>query len=142
MTHPKELAAQCFLPFLVIVGVLTALTALFHGLAGENPLGPVIWFLSECWEGLSPLGMFVAALWGFHLVSYLLVGSFAKDVWAVAKVVHRLAVSNWRRFFSSWTSLALCFDLTPPLSLVRLFRRSLPSWLTVGWRAGDSVQLE
>ena len=142
MTHPKESAARCFLPFLVIVGVLTALTGLFHGLAGENPLGPVIWFLSECWEGLSPLGMFVAALWGFHLVSYLLVGSFAKDVWAVAKAVHRLGASIWRRFFSSRISLALLPDSAPSLSLVRVYRGSLPPWLAVGWRAGDSVHLE
>ena len=101
MKHPKESAAECFLPFLIIVGALTALTALFPVLGGENPVGPVVWFLSECWEGLSPLGMFVAALWGFHLVSYLLVGSFAKDVWSVAAMVQRLAVCIWRWFFSS-----------------------------------------
>ena len=141
MKHPKESAAECFLPFLIIVGALTALTALFPVLGGENPVGPVVWFLSECWEGLSPLGMFVAALWGFHLVSYLLVGSFAKDVWSVAAMVQRLAVCIWRWFFSSWESPALCIDLTPPLSQVRLFPWCLPSWLGTGWRAGDSVQL-
>ena len=84
MKHPRDSAAECFLPFLIIVGGMTALAALFPLLDGENPVGPVVWFLSECWEGLSPLGLFVAALWGFHLVSYLLVGSFARDVWIAA----------------------------------------------------------
>ena len=142
MKHPKESAVECFLPFLVIVGGLTALAALFPLLGGENPVGSVVWFLSECWEGLSPLGTFIAALWGFHLVSYLLVGSFAKDVWSVAAMVQRLAVCIWRWFFNSWASPALCLEFTPPLSLVRFFPRCLPSWLATGWRPGDSVHLE
>ena len=77
MKHLRDSAVERFLPFLIIVGVLTALMGLFPLLVGENPVGPVVWFLSECWERLSPLGVFIAALWGFHLVSYLLVGSFA-----------------------------------------------------------------
>ena len=142
MKHPRESAAQLFLPSLVSVGALVVLGALIYGLHGDNPVGPVTSFLSDTWEALSPLVLFLAAVWGFHLVSYLLVGSFAKDVWVAARAVRRLAVSIWRRFFSSWASPALYFDSASPLSLVRLFFRSLPSWLATGWWAGDSVQLE
>ena len=142
MKHPRESAAECFLPFLIIVGGLTALAALFPLLGGEDPVGPVVWFLSECWEGLSPLGLFVAALWGFHLVSYLLVGSFARDVWIAARSARRLAAFIWSRFIGVWTGSSFPVDLNPSLSLVRLFRRSLPPWLAFGWRAGDSVHRE
>ncbi len=142
MKHPKHLAAECFLPYVFIVGPVVFLTALFHGLGGENPVGPVTWILSESWNEISPLMLFVAAAWGFYLISYLLVGSFARDVWIVARAAQRLAVSIWRRFFGSWTVPAFPHSFAPPLSLVLLFRRSLPSWLAVGWRAGDSVQLE
>ena len=102
----------------------------------------MVWFLSECWEGLSPLGMFVAVLWGFHLVFYLLVGSFAGDVWIATRSAQRLAVSIWRRFIGVWAVPSLSVDLGPALSLARLFPRCLPSWLATGWRPGDSVQLE
>ena len=65
------------------------------------------WILTESWNELSPLMLFVAALWGYHLVSYLLVGSFAKDVWAVATAVQRIGAIIWRRFIGSWTAPAL-----------------------------------
>ena len=141
MKHPRESAAQLFLPSLISVGALVALAALLYGLGGDNPVGPVTSFLSDTWEALSPLVLFMAAVWGFHLVSYLLVGSFAKDVWSVAAMVQRLAVRIWRWFFSSWKSPALYLDSASPLSLVRLFPRCLPSWLATGWQAGNSVQL-
>ena len=142
MTHPRDLAAQCFLPYFFIVGPVVALTALFYGLGGENPLGQVIWILTESWNELSPLMLFVSALWGLHLVSYLLVGSFARDVWIATKAVQRLAVSIWRRFVEVWTEPSFLVDLKSSLSPGRLFRRSLPLWLATVWRAGDSVQLE
>ena len=142
MKHPKHLAAECFLPYVFIVGPVVFLTALVQVLGGEDPVGPVTWILTDSWNELSPLMLFVAAVWGFYLISYLLVGSFAKDVWVVARAVQRLAVSIWRRFFGSWTPPTFLLDSTLPLSVVRLFRRSLSSWLAVGWRAGDSVLLE
>ena len=142
MTHPGELAAQLFVPSLISVGALVALAALLYGLVGENPVGPVTSFLSDTWEALSPFVLLLAVVWGFHLISYLLVGSFAKDVWSVAAMVQRLAVCIWRCFFSSWISPALCHDLASPPSRIRPSRRSLLSWLGTGWRAGDSVHLE
>ena len=105
-------------------------------------MGPIAWILTESWNELSPLMLFVAALWGYHLISYLLVGSFTKDVWAVATTVQRIGAFIWRRFIGSWTAPTLLHGFTPPLSLVRIYRRSLPSWLAVGWRARDSVHLE
>ena len=141
MKHPGELAAQLFVPSLISVGALVALAALLYGLVGENPVGPVTSFLSDTWEALSPFVLLLAAVWGFHLISYLLVGSFAKDVWSVAAMVQRLAVCIWRWFFSSWASPALCHVLASPPSRVRPFRGSMPSWLAAGWRPGDSVQL-
>ena len=141
MTHPGELAAQLFVPSLISVGALVALAALLYGLVGENPVGPVTSFLSDTWEAVSPFVLLLAAVWGFHLISYLLVGSFAKDVWSVAAMVQRLAVCIWR-WFGSWVSPALCHDLAPPLSLARIFPLFLPSWLATEWRPGDSVHLE
>ena len=109
MKHPRTSAAQLFMPSLISVGALVALAALLYGLGGDNPVGPVTSFLSDTWEALSPLVLFMAAVWGFHLVSYLLVGSFAKDVWVCCQgMVQRLAASIWRWFFGSWTSPALC----------------------------------
>ena len=140
--HPKDSGAQCLSPFFIIVGEVAFLTAFFHGMAGENPVGPVTWFLFECLPGLSPLALFLFAVWGFHLVSYLLVGSFARDLLVVARAAERIVWAFWRRFFSSWTGPASPVNHSPSLSLVRLFRRRLPSWLATGWRAGDSVQLE
>ena len=142
MMHPKDLGAQFFSPLFLIVGGLAALTALFHGGAGENPVGSVMWFLSECWEGLSPLALFLVALWGFHLVSYLLVGSFGRDLLVSARAAQRLACIFWRWFLSFWTGPTFLVDPSPSFSLARPFRRSLPSWLATGWRPGDSVQLE
>ena len=142
MTHPRDSAKQLFLPSIVSVSVLVALAALLYGLGGENPVGPVTSFLSSTWEALSPLALFMITVWIFHLVSYLLVGSFAKDLSIVARATRRLGRAFWRRFFSSWTGPALLRDLTPSLSQVCLFRRCLPSWLATGWRPGDSVQLE
>ena len=142
MTHPKDSAAQFFLPFVFIVGGVAFLTAFFHGLAGEDPVGPVTWFLSASWEAVSPLTLFLVALWGFHLVSYLLVGSFARDMLVIAGAAKRIAFAFWYRFFSSWIGPAFPVDILASLSLVRPFRLSLPLWLATGWRAGDSVQLE
>ena len=48
----------------------------------------------------------------------------------------------WPCFFRSWIGPASPVNPSPSLSLVRLFRRSLPSLQANGWRAGDSVQLE
>ena len=140
--NPRDSAAQFFLPFVFIVGGFAFLTGFFHLLAGENPVGPVAWFVTESWSELSPLVLFLFAVWGFHFVSYLLVGSFVKDLFVVARSARRLACAFWRRFLSSWTGPALILDLKPSLLLVRLFRQGLPTWLAVGWRPGDSVQLE
>ena len=81
-------------------------------------------------------------MWGFHLVTYLLAGSFSRDLLVIAGAAKRIACTFWRRFFSSWTGPAFVHDLSHSLSLVCLFRRSLPLWLATGRRAGDSVQLE
>ena len=140
--HPKDSFAQFFSPFVIIVGIMSLLTAFFHGVAGENPIGPVTWFVSESWAELSPLVLFLAAVWGFHLASYLLVGAFLQDLLMVAWVATWVACTFWRRFLSCWTAPSLVHYLTLPLSLVRLFPRCLLSWLATGWRAGDSVQLE
>ena len=142
MKHPRESAAQLFLPSLISVSALVALAVLLYGLGGENPVGPVTSFLSDTWEALSPLVLFLVTVWAFHLISYLLVGSFAKDLSIVAGKVRRLGCAFWRRFSSSWTGPALLHDFTPPLSLLRLRYWRLPSWLAMGWRNGDSVQLE
>ena len=140
--HPRDSFAQFFSPFVIIVGGFALLTGFFNLLAGENPVGPVTWFVSESWAELSPLVLFLVAVWGFHLTSYLLVGSFVQDLKAVARTTKRLACTFWLRFCRSWTAPAFLVYFPPSLSLVRLFRRSLPRWLAFGWRAGDSVQLK
>ena len=142
MTHPKDSAAQLFLPSLIGVSALVALASLLYGLGGENPVEPVASFLSDTWQVLSPLGLFMVAVWAFHFISYLLVGSFAKDLSIAARMVRRLRCAYWHRFFRSWTWPALCLGFASPLAQVRRFRRSQPRRLAPGWRAGDSMQLE
>ena len=142
MTHHRVSAVQFLLPLVIIVEVLAGPTAMFHGLAGENPVGPVAWFLSDAWEGLSLFSLFLVAVWGFHLTSYLLVGSFAQDVWVVRRAVEGLARTDRRRVRDFWTVPACFVDLSHSLSLAHFFRCSLPRWLATGLRPGDSVQLE
>ena len=142
LTHPKDSAVQLFVPSLISVSALVALAALLYGLGGENPVGPVTSFLSDTWEALSPLVLFMVAVWAFHFISYLLVHSFAKDLSVVARTVRRLSCAYWRRFFRSWIWTALCLDFASPLSQVRPFRWSPPSWLATGWRAGESAVLD
>ena len=144
MAHPKDSAAQLFLPSLIAVGALVALAASLYGLGGENPVGPVTLFLSDTWDALSPLALFLVTVWVFHLIFYLLVGSFTKDLSIVARAARRLGSAFWRRFLAAWAAAAPTpvHYLTPSLSLVRLFRRGLPTWLSTGWLPGDSVQLE
>ena len=135
---------QLFLPSLVMAAVMAALGALLHGATGENPVGPVVSSPSGSWETASPLALSMATVWVFHLVSFLLVRSFAKDLSIAARAARRLGCAFWRRFFSACAAamLAPVHDLTPSLSLVRLFHHGLPVWLVAGWRPGDSVQLE
>ena len=109
-------AVQFFLPLVIIVGVLAGLTAMFNGLAGENPIGPVTWFLSDAWEGLSLFSLFLVAVWGFHLTSYLLVESFARDVWMVCRAVEGLARTIPRRTRDFWTAPVYFVDLSHSLT--------------------------
>ena len=120
LTHPKDSAVQLFLPSLISVSALVALAALLYGLGGENPVGPVTSFLSDTWEALSPLVLFMVAVWAFHFISYLLVDSFAKDLSVVARTVRRLSCAYWRRFCvpgsgprSALTSLLLSHRSAP-----------------------------
>ena len=137
--HPKDSAAQLFLPSLIIAAAMAVLGPLFHGATGENAEGPVVSSLSGSWKAASPLPPFMVAVWGFHLISYLLVGSYAKDLSIVARVACRPGCAFWRRFFAAWAAAtpAPVHDLTPSILLVRLFRLGLPAWLAVGMLARD-----
>ena len=110
----------------------------------RNPVGPVVSSLSGSWEAASPSALFMATVWVFHLISFLLIGSFAKDLSIVARKVRRLGCAFWRKFFAAWGAAvpAPVFDLTPSLLQVRLLHRGLPVWLATGLRPGSSVQLE
>ena len=136
--HPRDSFAQFFMPFVIIVGGMTLLTAFFHGVAGENSVGPVTWFVSASWAELSPLVLFLVAIWGFHLASYLLVGAFLQDLLMVANAAARLLFAFWLRFYNPWIAASPFACPSPSLTLVRPFRR----WLAFGWRAGDSVHRE
>ena len=138
MGHPKDSAAQLFLPSLIMGAAMAALGALLHGATGENPVGPVVSSLSGSWEAASPLALFMVTVWGFHLVSYLLVGSFAKDLSVVARAARRLGCASWRKLFAAWAAAvpAPVHDITPSLLLVRLFRRGLSAWLATGGGPG------
>ena len=140
--HPRDSFAQFFSPFVIIVGGMTLLTAFFHGVSGESPLGPVTWFVSASWAELSPLMLFLVAIWGVHLASYLLVGAFLQSLLMVANVAACLLFAFWMRFFGPWDAASSFTRSSASPSLVRPFRLSLPPWLAFGWRAGDSVHRE
>ena len=106
MGHPKDSAAQLFLPSLIMAAVMAALGALLFGATGENPVGLVVSSLSGPWEAASPLALFMVTVWVFHLISYLLVGSFARDLSIVVREARRLGCAFWRSFFAAWAAAA------------------------------------
>lgn len=142
LLYPGESAKQFFLPFVIIIGGFSLLTAIIYGLAGENPVGPVTWFISESWNELSPLVLFLVAVWWCHLTSYILVGSFVQNLRKIGRTAERITRSFLCGLFRTWAAPTPFGNIPASLSLVPLFSRNTPPWLAFGWQAGSSAQLE
>ena len=116
--------------------------AVIHVMVGEDPSVPVTQFLSRSAEALLPFATSLLALWLCYLVVYLLLSAYVCDLWIVAQVPDWIAGFLRRCCSSIQQGSALPVCPVFPLSLVRRFRPYLLVGMVMGWRAGDSVQLE
>ena len=161
---PVELALAFISPFVLVIGGFAALLGCLYLLIGLNPADPVNLFVVDSFEATQPIISWLAVIWVFYYIFYLLLGSFAwnlqslrpsrrrptnlvlgsfeRDLLAVALVRNRL-VGFWRRrAFRPWLQSAFIVCPLPLLSLFLLRHRSQPMGLAAGWCAGDSIQLE
>ena len=143
MPDPWALLEEFTKPFIYIVGGFAALTALFHILFGEDPVGPVLWFLSGSVEALAPLLAKLTYIWVFYSAVYLLVGVYLRDLWVLvlrpeefADVSARRGFPSWCRQLSGWLFVPISGQALPPL------RSSPRTQLSVGWVPGHSHQTE
>jgi len=142
LPDPGQMGLALFLPFVRVIAGCAAFLAALYLLIGMDPSGPVGNLVVDYIDLTLPLAGRVAGFWVFYSIFYLCLRSFDVDL-RVAVLYLGRAVRFWeRRAFRPWfRSEAVVRSVTPPSPL--LFRRQcLPPWLPLGWRAGDSVQLE
>lgn len=124
-----------------IIGSAAFLAALYL-LVGLDPTIPVSAYMVDAVGVTMPLAGQLAAIWLLYCVFYLSLGPFDHDL-RIAGLFLARTVRFWRhQAFRPWigSDVAVC-GATPP-SLLRLRHWCLPMWLAVGWRAGNSEQLE
>ena len=139
---PRYLAWQMFTPFVVVLGGMALYLAALYLLVGQDPTVPVGHFLAESSVAVAPFAAFLATVWVPYLWTYVLAGVSASELWIVTKTPDLLAGLLRRLHLSfSGSTLVVCL-ITASSSLVRLYSPYLPVRLAMGWRAGDSVQLE
>ena len=142
VVHPVTLGKAFVLPFVQVIGGYAVLLAALYLLIGHDPSAPVGNLVADSVEVSLPLAGRLMAVWVFYCVFYLLLGLYDQDRWVIALFLVRITEVWERRGFFPWLGHFLPLGLIPFLLLVCLQPRQLPVWLAVGWRAGDSVQLE
>ena len=142
MPKPLGLAGELGKPFLLIPCGLALYLALLYMVTGQDPSTPVGRFLMESVEALGPFAGFLTVLWLFYLAVYLLVGAYAYDRWIVARVPDWFARFLRQRCFPFRWDSTFPVQLIPLFSPVHLRLPHLPELQVLGWRAGDSAQLE
>ena len=143
MPDPWALLKEFTKPFVYIVGGFAALTAFFHVLFGEDPVGPVLWFLSGSVEALTPLLVKLTYIWFFYSAIYLLVGVYLRDLWVLVLRPEEFTDVSIRRGLPSWCRRVLGWlialisgrDLSPLNSRPQ-------THLSIGWVPGHSHQTE
>ena len=143
MVNPWQLLKEFTKPFIYIVGGFAALTAFFHVLFGQDPVGPVLWFLSGSVEALAPLAVKLAYIWLFYTACYLLVGVYLRDLWRVFRVPELIGTVSRRRGFSFFRRMLpdrfFCWPQASALGLLLLWPNE---YLSARWTAGLSPQIE
>ena len=142
MTKPRDLARELTKPFVFIVGGLALFLAVLHLMVGQDPVDPVSRFLTGSAEALGPFAVFLFILWLLYLATYILAGASLSDLWIVARAPAWLSGFLRRLHLSLHPGSTFVACLIVPSSLVRLYSPYLPVRPAMGWRAGDSVQLE
>lgn len=139
--RPRHLAGDMIKPFVVILGGLALYLAALCLLVGQDPTHVVSSFLAGSAETLAPFAAFLLTTWAFYVATYVLVGAPFSELSILARTPGWFAA--FLRRLHLWlpgSMFAVC--LIVPSSLVRLYRPYLPVRAAMGWRAGDSVQLE
>ena len=131
-----------FLPFVRVIAGCSAFLAALYLLIGMDPSAPVGNLVVDYIDLTLPMAGRVAGFWVFYSIFYLCLRSFDVDLRVVGLFLGR-SVRFWRRrAFRPWfESVDVVRAVTPP-SLLRIRHLSLPVWLAVGWRAGDSALLD
>ena len=142
MPKPLGAAVEITKPFVLIPIGLALYLALLYVVTGQDPSIPVGRFLMESVQALGPFAGFVSVLWLYYVIAYVAVGAYAHDLWTVARVPDWFVRFLKRRCFSFGLDSTLPVYLTPSSSPVRLHLPHLHGLQMIGWRAGDSAQLE
>ena len=142
MPRPLGLAAELATSFFLIPGGLALYLALLYVVTGQDPVPPVSHFLVGSTAALLPFAAFLSVVWVYYVVAYVTVGAQAHYLLTFARVPDWLVEFLSRRVFSSQQGSTLPIHLIPSFSPVRLHRRHPPGLQAMGWRAGDSAQLE
>ena len=143
MPDPWALLKEFTKPFIYIVGGFAALTAFFHVLFGEDPVGPVLWFLSGSVEALAPLLVKLTYIWVFYSAIYLLVGVYLRDLWVLVHRPQEFTDVSARRGLPSWSQRVLSWLIIPISGRNSSPLTSRPqTHLSVGWAPGHSQQTE
>ena len=141
MPRPRYLAGEIIKPFVFVLGGMALYLAALYLMVGQAPTAPVSLFLTESAEALGPFVGFLLTVWLFYLVTYIQMAASLSDLWILARAPGSFA-GLLRRIHLSLPGSTLVACLITPSSLVRLYRPYLPVRMAMGWRAGDSVQLE
>ncbi len=142
MPKPLGAAVEITKPFVLIPIGLALYLALLYVVTGQDPSIPAGRFLMESGEALGPFAGFLTVLWLYYVVAYVTVGAYAHDLWPFARAPDWLVGVLRRHCFSSQQESTLPVHLMSPFSPVRLHLSDLPGLQVIGWRAGDSAQLE
>lgn len=140
--RPRYLAWQMFTPFVVVLGGMALYLAALYLMVGQDPTVPVGHFLAESFVAVAPFAAFLATVWVLYLWSYVLAGASLSEAWIIAKAPGWFAGLLSRLHLSLPVSALVFCLIAASSSLVRLYSPYLPVRQAMGWRAGDSVQLE
>ena len=141
MPKPRAMAGQLFKPFVFILGGVTLCLTALCLMVGQDPTHIVSGFLAGSAETLAPFAAFLFAVWLFYVWTYVLAGASLSDVSIVGRAPDWFA-RLLRRLHLSLPAAGPFVCLIAPASLVRLHRPYRPVRMAMGWRAGESVQLE
>ena len=143
MPDPWALLKEFTKPFIYVVGGFAALTTFFHVLFGEDPVGPVLWFLSVSVEALAPLLVKLTYIWVFYSAIYLLVGVYLRDLWVLVHRPQEFTGVSARRGLPSWCHRISGWLVAPISGRDFSLLTSHPQTrLSVEWVPGHSQQTE